>query len=132
LEKILLTGVAGFIGFHTIQKLIKQNFFVIGIDDINNHYDPFLKKQRLAFLKKNFKNRFLFKKIDIRDTKKIDDLLKKNKFKAIINLAARAGVKNSLKYPHIYYETNVIGLLNILNGLKKYQPDTLLIQASTS
>ena len=132
MDKILITGATGFIGFHAVQKFIKQGFKVIGIDDMNDHYDPFIKKKRLEYLKNNFRDSFIFKKIDIRNKKKIEKLLQDNKYKSIINLAARAGVRNSILYPDIYFETNVIGVLNLLEGIKKYQKDTLLIHASTS
>ncbi len=132
MKEILLTGCAGFIGFHTIIKLIKEGYKVIGIDDMNNHYDPLIKKKRLKYLNESFKDLFEFNKIDIRDKSKVDKLIKRNKFKAIINLAARAGVRGSVLDPWVYFETNTIGVLNILNSMKKYQPDTLLIQASTS
>lgn len=132
MEKILLTGSAGFIGFHTAIKLIKEGYKVTGIDDMNNHYDPLIKKKRLKYLKDSFKDSFEFNKIDIRDKSKVDKLIRRNKFKVIINLAARAGVRGSVLDPWVYFETNTVGVLNILNSMKKYQPDTLLIQASTS
>ncbi len=132
MDKILITGAAGFIGFHTVLKFIKQGFEIIGIDDMNDHYDPALKKKRLKYLKNNCGNLFIFKKIDIRNKKKMNRLLKKNKYKCIINLAARAGVRNSIINPYIYFNTNTIGILNLLEGIKKYQKETLLIQASTS
>lgn len=132
MNRILITGCAGFIGFHTVMKLIKEGLEVLGIDDINDHYDPLIKHKRLEFLNKNFKNTFEFKKLDIRMENQIASLLKKEKFKAIINLAARAGVRNSLINPNVYYETNTGGVLNILNALKSYQPETIFLQASSS
>jgi len=131
MKKVLITGAAGFIGFHTVKKFIENNYYVVGIDDINNHYDPLIKKKRIEKLKKKYKEKFEFKKINIINKKKID-LLLKEKYDLIINLAARAGVRNSLKNPWIYYQTNTIGVLNILEAIRDYQPDTLLIQASTS
>lgn len=132
MNRILVTGSAGFIGFHTVMKLIKEGIDVLGIDDINDHYDPLIKHKRLNYLNKNFKNNFEFKKHDIRRQDQIKLLLKKEKFKAIINLAARAGVRNSLINPKIYYETNTGGVLNILNALKEYQTETTFLQASSS
>ena len=92
--KILVTGAAGFIGFHTIDKLLNsKNYKVIGIDNLNNYYDVSLKKKRLKILKKNHKNKFFFKKIDIANKKKLKNLFKSYKFKKVINLAAQAGVR---------------------------------------
>ncbi len=132
MDRILLTGCAGFIGFHTVIKLAKEGIKVLGIDNLNDHYDARMKYKRLEYLKNNFKNNFEFKKLDIVNKKQLELLIEKEKFSTIINLAARAGVRNSIINPWIYYETNTVGVLNILNALKKYQPETTLIQASTS
>ena len=132
MKKILLTGTAGFIGFHTACRFIKEGYSVTGLDDMNDHYDPLIKVKRLEYLKANFKKNFEFKKIDIRNKTAVFSLLKKNKYQAIVNLAARAGVRESIINPWIYFETNMIGVLNFLEGIKNYQPDTLLIQASSS
>ncbi len=132
MDKILLTGAAGFIGFHTACRFIKQGFKVIGIDDMNDHYDPIIKEKRLEYLKNNFKKEFEYRKIDIRDKNEVYQLLKDEKYSAVINLAARAGVRESVINPWIYFATNTIGVINLLEGIKKYQPKTLLIQASTS
>ncbi len=132
MDKILLTGAAGFIGFHTACRFINKGFKVIGIDDMNDHYDPIIKEKRLEYLKKDFQKEFEYKKIDIREKKEVYQLLKDEKYSAVINLAARAGVRESVINPWIYFETNTVGVINILEGIKKYQPETLLIQASTS
>ncbi|MBU1076186.1 MAG: GDP-mannose 4,6-dehydratase [Spirochaetes bacterium] len=132
MKKVLITGAAGFIGFHTVIRLIKEGFQVTGIDDINDHYDPFIKRKRLEYLKNNFNDSFRFQKLDIRFKKKVEDFLKKDDYHAVVNLAARAGVRNSIINPWLYYETNTVGVLNILEGLKRFQPEALLIQASTS
>lgn len=132
MKKILVTGSAGFIGFHTVVRLIKEGYKVMGIDDMNNHYDPLLKQKRLDFLKSHYKDSFQFQKLDIRNKKKIKNLLKKETYHAVINLAARPGVRASIINPWVYFETNTIGVLNLMEGIKTYQPKTLLIQASTS
>ncbi len=132
MKEVLLTGTAGFIGFHTAIKFIKEGYKVTGVDDINDHYDPMIKEKRLKHLQENYKDFFDFHKIDIRDKSKVDSILKEKKYDAVINLAARAGVRNSVVNPWVYYDTNTIGVLNILNSMKEYQPNALLIQASTS
>ena len=122
---ILITGCAGFIGFHLSDFLSKKyrNSKIIGFDNINNFYSPFLKKMRIKELKKN-KN-FFFKKIDLVNKKKIENIFKKNKIKIVIHLAAQAGVRDSLKMPNSYYKSNFIGFMNIIhisaaNKVKKF------------
>ena len=90
MKKILITGAAGFIGFHVTLNLLKSGKKVVGIDNLNNYYDTNLKYSRLKILKK-FKN-FSFNKIDLLEEKKIEDIFKKNKIQKVINLAAQAGV----------------------------------------
>ena len=103
--KILITGVAGFIGFNIAKELIKKHK-VIGIDNLNPYYSQKLKKDRLFILKnKNFK----FYKINIIKTKKLIDVFKKNNITHIIHLAAQAGVRHSLKFPRDYLNSNLLG-----------------------
>ena len=93
MQKIVITGVAGFIGFHLAKRLLQeQNLTIIGIDNLNNYYSVKLKKDRLKILKK-FKKRFVFKKIDICDQKKINSLFLKNIINKVVHLAAQAGVR---------------------------------------
>ena len=130
--KILVTGAAGFIGFHTIDKLLNsKNYKVIGIDNLNNYYDVSLKKKRLKILKKNHKNKFFFKKIDIANKKKLKNLFKSYKFKKVINLAAQAGVRYVKKNPDAYFESNIRGFYNIVELCKNYKIKHL-VSASTS
>ena len=129
--KILVTGAAGFIGFHLCEKLLKDKHQILGIDNINNYYDVKLKKDRLNILlkKKNFK----FKKIDISNTsfvKKIYSLTKD--FKIIIHLAAQAGVRYSITHPYKYIESNVKAQISILELAKKIKNFQHLIYASSS
>ncbi len=128
-KKYLITGSAGFIGFHLSKKLLTKGFIVIGIDNLNNYYDQKLKKDRNKILKK-FKN-YKFKKIDIRDYKKLESIFKKNLIHGVVNLAAQAGVRYSLKNPRSYIENNINGFFNILELSKKYKIKKL-VYASTS
>ena len=131
MKKVFITGVAGFIGFHTAKKFLNNDFYVVGIDDLNNHYDKKMKIKRIENLKNNFKDKFQFYKTDILDKTKIEKLLKKD-YDLIINLCARAGVRYSVVNPFIYFQTNTIGVINILEIMKKFKIETTLIQASTS
>ena len=115
--QILITGSAGFIGFHLSKFLLKKKFKVFGIDTLNNYYDSNFKKKRLKILKQ-FKN-FKFYKLDISNRTKIDNFFNKNKIDVIINLAAYAGVQYSLKNPDIYFKTNEVGFYNILENAKR-------------
>ncbi len=128
-KKYLITGSAGFIGFHLSKKLLTKGFIVIGIDNLNNYYDQKLKKDRNKILKK-FKN-YKFKKIDIRNYKKLESIFKKNLIHGVVNLAAQAGVRYSLKNPRSYIENNINGFFNILELSKKYKIKKL-VYASTS
>ena len=126
--KILITGVAGFIGMHLAKELLKFHH-IIGIDNINNYYEPSLKKHRIKLLTKDKK--FKFYKCDLINEKKIIKIFKKHKPEVVINLAAQAGVRYSIDYPEQYINSNIIGFHNVLkscvaNSVKK------LLFASTS
>ena len=127
--KILVTGAAGFIGYHLIKKILNKNKKVIGIDNINSYYDTNLKKDRINYLKKYKK--FSFYKIDLSNYKKLNDIVKKNKINIIIHLAAQAGVRYSIKYPRAYFKSNLEGFFNILE-ISKDNNIKHLIYASTS
>ena len=130
---ILITGSAGFIGYHLVLKLSKKykNTKIYGIDSLNNYYSKKLKRDRIINLKKNLKKRFIFKKINISDQKKINKLFKDKRFHTVINLAAQAGVRNSFKNPNEYFDTNLKGFFNVLNASRLYGVKHL-ISASTS
>ena len=114
-NNILITGCAGFIGFHVTKKLLEKNYICVGIDNINNYYDQNLKKERLKVLK-TYDN-FIFKKVDL--SKTIDfNKLKNNSFSIVINLAAQAGVRYAFEKPHKYVNSNIIGFLNLMNYMK--------------
>tara|TARA_B100000963_G_scaffold175469_1_gene152558 strand:- start:23053 stop:24024 length:972 start_codon:yes stop_codon:yes gene_type:complete len=129
---ILVTGCAGFIGFHIVEKLIQNRRIsekIFGIDNINSYYDVDLKKNRLKILKKN-KN-FIFEKIDICNFNKLENFCKKNKIKKIIHLAAQAGVRYSIDNPKTYHDNNINGFFNILE-VSRILKINHLICASTS
>ena len=126
---ILVTGAAGFIGYHLTKKILNKNREVIGIDNINSYYDISLKKDRINNLKKNKK--FSFYKVDLSSYKKLNNIVKKNKIKIIIHLAAQAGVRYSIKNPRTYFKSNLEGFFNILE-VSRHNKIKHLIYASTS
>lgn len=127
---ILVTGAAGFIGFHVSKDLLKRNFKVIGLDNMNNYYSVKLKKKRLNLLKK-FK-KFKFFKIDIKNNFKLLQNLQKEKIHCIIHLAAQAGVRHSILKPRDYLNSNVIGYYNILELAKSKKIKHLLLASTSS
>ena len=129
-NKILITGSAGFIGFHVSKFFLERNYKVYGIDNLNNYYDVKLKNDRIKFLKNNFKN-FKFSKLDISNKKSLEKLFKKNSFDKVINLAAQAGVRYSIDNPDVYVKSNLIGFCNLIE-LSKENKIKHFIYASTS
>ena len=129
---ILITGCAGFIGFHLSEFLSKKykKSKIIGFDNINNFYSPILKKMRIKELKKN-KN-FYFKKMDLENKKKLENIFKKNKIKIVIHLAAQAGVRDSLKMPNSYFKSNFIGFMNIVAVSNKNKVKKFIFASSSS
>jgi UDP-glucuronate 4-epimerase len=126
---ILVTGAAGFIGFHLSKQLLSDGHEIIGIDNMNEYYDPTLKKNRLKILQEN--KRFLFNNADICNYSSVEDLFKKHKIKKICHLAAQAGVRYSLSHPHVYQKSNGEGFLNILE-LARYNNIENFVYASSS
>lgn len=131
MRKILVTGVAGFIGFHLAKKLIAQGDYVIGLDNMNDYYDVNLKHARLDQLLKH-ENAFEFHKIDLADNQSIQELFETTKPEIVVNLAAQAGVRYSLKNPHAYAQSNVVGFLNILEGCRHHNVKHLVYASSSS
>ena len=140
MNKVLVTGAAGFIGFHLSRLLIKNGFQVVGIDNINDYYDPNLKLIRLEELgidtdriveNTPIDGAIRFLKIDLQNKAQILDLFKTEKFDFVINLAAQAGVRYSLENPQAYVDSNITGFLNILEACRAY-PVKHLIYASSS
>ena len=135
-SKILITGVAGFIGFHVCKKVIEAGITVIGIDNINNYYDVELKKARLKELKKiqikNQKGEFIFFKCDLEDKNKLLEIFHKYNPSKIIHLAAQAGVRYSIDNPSEYINANIVGFSNILECCRNNKIKNLLYASSSS
>ena len=129
-DKILVTGAAGFIGFHVCEKLLNKDISVVGYDNLNDYYSVELKKDRLKLLKKN-KN-FKFVKGNLENRKQMKDLFDSERPKIVINLAAQAGVRYSLKHPHDYIDSNLVGFLNILEGCRNTDVKHLIFASSSS
>lgn len=130
MKKVLITGGAGFIGFHLSRKLLENEYEVIAIDNLNDYYDVHLKEERLNILK-NY-DKFSFIKLDIAEKDKLNDLFKKEQFNIVINLAAQAGVRYSITHPELYITSNIIGFYNILECCRNYPIDHLLFASSSS
>ncbi len=128
--KFLITGSAGFIGFHVSNMLMKKNYKVIGVDNLNSYYSKTLKKDRNKILLKN-KN-YKFYKTDITKISKLEKIFKKEKVTHVINLAAQAGVRYSLKHPRPYIDTNLLGFFNVLNLSQKFRIKNFLYASSSS
>lgn len=130
MQQILVTGAAGFIGFHLSRRLCKEGYQVVGIDNLNDYYAVSLKKDRLAILQKEAN--FSFHQIELEDKNAIDQLFKDNSFDYVVNLAAQAGVRYSLENPHAYTASNVTGFLNILEGCRHASVKHLVYASSSS
>jgi UDP-glucuronate 4-epimerase len=127
----LVTGCAGFIGFHTVKELTKnKNHRVYGIDNINNFYSQKLKNDRLKILKK--KSNFFFKKLDITNTKDLNNYVKNKKFEVVIHLAAQAGVRYSINNPRKFISNNIFGFFNILDISQKLNVKKFIYASSSS
>ena len=128
--KILVTGSAGFIGYHACKSLIDNGHEIIGVDNLNDYYDVSLKNHRISLLK-NYKN-FDFYKIEIQDYKSLESLFNKYKFKRVLHLAAQAGVRYSIENPSIYIHSNIHGFLNILEACRHNNIEHLVYASSSS
>ncbi|UJS18245.1 MAG: NAD-dependent epimerase [Candidatus Jettenia sp.] len=128
--RILVTGAAGFIGFHLCKKLIECSDDVIGIDNINNYYDVNLKLNRLKQLER--RKNFEFIRMDLSDKDRIIKLFSEKGFHVVVNLAAQAGVRYSLKNPYAYVDSNICGFLNILEGCRHNHIKHLVFASSSS
>ncbi len=128
--KILVTGVAGFIGFHTTKRLLDSGYNIAGLDNLNNYYDINLKKDRLKILQEY--DRFSFHQIDLIDKKIVEDLFRQKSPQRVIHMAAQAGVRYSIEHPQVYVQSNIIGTFNILEGCRKNEVEHLVYASSSS
>ncbi|HRI43061.1 MAG TPA: NAD-dependent epimerase [Fimbriimonadaceae bacterium] len=128
-ESVLVTGAAGFIGFHLARRLLEQGQSVVGMDNMNAYYDPGLKEARLAVL--SDQPRFAFQRLDLIDEAGVDRLFSDHRPSVVVHLAAQAGVRYSLENPRAYVDSNVVGFLNILEACRA-KPVRHLVYASSS
>lgn len=130
-EKIyLVTGAAGFIGFHLSKRLLEEGCYVKGIDNLNDYYDVNLKKSRLEIINKY--DKFMFYKIDLQDKESLEEVFKENKIDIVINLAAQAGVRYSITNPDVYIQSNIVGFFNILEACRHNKVEHLVYASSSS
>lgn len=145
MSKILITGTAGFIGFHLVNRIVKENFEVVGLDCINDYYEINLKYDRLKtaginsenleynkLVKSSKHNNYSFIKLDLADRENLERLFKEQKFDYVVNLAAQAGVRYSLINPYAYIESNIIGFTNILENCRHNEIKHLVYASSSS
>lgn len=128
--KILVTGAAGFIGFHLSKSLMEDGYEIVGVDNLNDYYDVSLKKDRLNLLKEN--SLFSLEVGDISNHSFLENLFKRNEFIKVVNLAAQAGVRYSIENPHAYIESNIVGFTNILECCRHNNVKHLVYASSSS
>jgi UDP-glucuronate 4-epimerase len=126
--RILVTGAAGFIGYHVAERLLARGDSVVGIDNLNDYYDPRLKQARLDRLGGP---RFTFERVELGDSSAVEALFARHAFSRIVHLAAQAGVRYSLTHPHAYVDSNITGFLNLLEAVRK-RPVEHFVYASSS
>lgn len=129
-KTILITGSAGFIGFHLCKKLLAQNHKVVGFDNVNDYYDVSLKEARTKILKES--SNFIFVKGDLKDVQVLKEIFNQYHFEYVVNLAAQAGVRYSITNPQVYLDSNIQGFLNILEMCRQYKPEHLVYASSSS
>jgi UDP-glucuronate 4-epimerase len=129
-NKVLITGAAGFIGFHVAQRLLGEGREVVGVDSINSYYDPKLKEARLDILKNH--RGFSFEKLDLAERAASKSLFARHRFPVVVHLAAQAGVRYSLDHPHAYIDANIEGFINVLEGCRHNGCEHLLFASSSS
>lgn len=127
---ILITGAAGFIGYHVAERLLSRGHRIVGVDSLNSYYDPALKEARLERLRMN--PRFAFVKVDIADRPAMGALFAQHRFPIVLHLAAQAGVRYSLDNPNAYVDSNLAGFVNILEGCRHNACQHLLFASSSS
>ncbi|MCK4619504.1 MAG: NAD-dependent epimerase [Desulfobacterales bacterium] len=129
-NRVLVTGAAGFIGFHLSMRLLKDGCHVTGIDNLNSYYDVKLKEARLERLT-SFEN-FSFYKMDISDKKSLEEIFNNTKYDVVVNLAAQAGVRYSIENPHAYVDSNIVGFVNLLEACRHNDVKHLVFASSSS
>lgn len=129
-NRVLITGAAGFIGFHLSMRLLKNGCHVTGIDNLNHYYDVKLKEARLEKLT-SFEN-FSFYKMDISDKKSLEEIFNNTKYDVVVNLAAQAGVRYSIENPHAYVDSNIVGFVNLLEACRHNDVKHLVFASSSS
>jgi UDP-glucuronate 4-epimerase len=129
-KKVLVTGAAGFIGFHFSQRLLDLHHEVVGLDNLNPYYDPQLKRDRLAQLEG--KSGFTFKHADLENSNAIQGLFDEHRFDRVVHLAAQAGVRYSIDNPMAYIQSNIVGTMNILEACRHHQVEHLVYASSSS
>ncbi len=130
MNKILITGAAGFIGFHLARRLLEDDRMVVGLDNLNDYYDPNLKRDRLKLLQEY--SCFEHVELDLADRAGMAALFENHGFDAVVNLAAQAGVRYSLVNPHSYVDTNLVGFVNVLEGCRHARVRHLVFASSSS
>ncbi|MEO8410618.1 MAG: SDR family NAD(P)-dependent oxidoreductase, partial [Propionivibrio sp.] len=128
--KILVTGAAGFIGLHVAKRLLERGDTVVGIDNLNDYYDPRLKRARLACLEPHAN--FHFARIDVADAAAMSRVFADEKFDRVVHLAAQAGVRYSLTNPQAYIQSNLVGFANVLEACRQNQVEHLVYASSSS
>jgi len=128
--RVLITGSAGFIGYHLCKSMLDDGYEILGIDNINDYYDQRIKNDRLNLLKP-YQN-YYFHKVDICDRLNMKKLFKSFKPQKVVNLAAQVGVRNSLHHPYSYLESNLIGFINLIELCKEYEINGLIYASSSS
>lgn len=134
MKSILVTGAAGFIGANLVLRLLesREPVCIVGLDNMNDYYDPALKEARLSQIEERATGNFQFVRGDITDAASLERIFAEHRFDTVVNLAAQVGVRYSLQNPHTYVQTNVVGFLNILEACRKYEVKHLVFASSSS